>query len=111
MLLCTDRVAPEFHYGLAPYQRRGSWHDSYVGEFGSLFWLGTEMNQWHQGSKLAQIQRWAEMALQTVFDEGLIQQPAVVNVSFVSAEAVQIIVGVTVSDGTNRKIVFVLGTQ
>jgi Phage protein GP46 len=109
MLLCTDRVTPEFHYGLQPVQRRGSWHDAVVGEFGSLFWLGTEANQWNQGSKINQIQRWAEQALQTVYDEAMILQPAVINVSWLTNESVQILVNVILSDGTSRKITYALG--
>jgi hypothetical protein len=110
MLLTTNRVAPEFHYGLLPHQRRGSWHDTYVGEFGSLFWLGTDANQWNAGSKLAQILRWAEMAIETVYTENLIQQPADISVGWITNESVQININVIVADGTNRAIQFVLAT-
>lgn len=111
MLLTTDRAAPlPFHYGLQPIQRRGTWTDSFNGEFGALFWLGVEMNQWSSGSKLAQIQRWAEQALQTIADENLILQPATVNVFYTDSESVQIDVSVIVADGRSRTITYVLGT-
>lgn len=111
MLLLTDRTTPEFHYGLQQFERRGSWHDSYVGEFGSLFWLGVERNQWNSGSKINQIQRWAEQALEPVYEEALIQQPAQVAVSWITNESVQIDINLIVADGTKRAIVFVLPTQ
>jgi phage gp46-like protein len=110
MLLTTNRVAPEFHYGLLPHQRRGHWGDSYTGEFGSLFWLGTDANQWNSGSKLAQIQRWAEQAVETVYEENMIQAPAQISVGWITNESVQIDINVIVADGTNRAIQFVLST-
>ncbi len=108
MLLSTDRSVPTGHYGIETVARRGSWHEAYVGEFGVLFWLGSEENRWNNGSKLAQLQAWAEQALQTVYDEGLIKAPAVVDVGWIDDEAVQIDVSVTAADGSNRKVAFVL---
>jgi phage gp46-like protein len=108
MLLATDRVAPPAQYGLEPYQRRGSWHDSYVGEFGSLFWLATEENKWLSGPKLSQIKRYAEQALQPLQDAGMIQQPADVTASWLTNESVELQIGLVAADTTKRTITFVL---
>lgn len=107
MLLTTDRVAPSLQYGLLPIQRRGCWTNTYLGEFGSLFWLGTDENLWAGGSKLAQLQRWAEQALLPLFDENMIQQPAIVNANFLDNESVQISISMIDTNGQDRTITFV----
>ena len=74
VLLSTDRVAPIPHFGLQHWERRGSWHDGIVGEFGSGFWMKVERNLWGSGSKLAQIVADAQLALDPLYTvEQLIQ--------------------------------------
>lgn len=111
MLLATDRAAPMPHYGLQPIERRGCWIDTYLGAFGSLFWLGTEKNFWGSGSKLAQVQRWAEQALQPLYTQNLVLQPVTVTTFFRDNESIQIDIDLLRTDGTTRTINYIPGTN
>jgi phage gp46-like protein len=108
MLLATDRVVPLPHANLQPIERRGSWHDAIVGEFGSILWGFVERNLWGTGSKLAQVQAACEQALQTVYDEGLIINPAIVTCDWLTDEAIKINVSLQVNSGVQRLVTYVL---
>ena len=106
-LLCTDRVVPGDHYGVT--DRHGSWHDVYVGEWGSLFWLALESNVWEPNtSRLAQVEAYAAQALQTVYDERLIRQPASISADWQTSDSISLSIDLIAANGTQRSLTYVL---
>lgn len=106
--LCTDRVAPQDHYGLSNFDRRGSWQDVYTGVYGSHLWFGTDANLWQAGSKIAQIIAWCNQSLEWLTDAGLTQSAPTVTAEFISQDSVQIYINVVAADGINRAVTYVL---
>jgi phage gp46-like protein len=106
--LCTDRVVDLAHQLSVGTDRHGCWQDTYVGEFGSLFWLAMQ-GYIDTNSMLSTVEAYAQQALQWIYEDNWITQPAVVTAQYKSQDSIALYISVIAADGTAGKISYVLG--
>jgi hypothetical protein len=103
----TDRVVDPNHRGVVGFDRRGCWQDNYIGESGNLFWLAL-MGYVSGDTVLAFIEGYAAQAADYIYQTGYIKQPAEIHASWISSEAIQLLVTVILNNGTVRVVPYVL---
>jgi phage gp46-like protein len=97
--LLTDRVVDQAHQLAVGTDRKGCWQDSYVGEFGCLFWLAL-LGYVDDNSMLSSLEAYAQQALQWIYDDNWIQQPAQITADYISPTDIGIYVTVIAADGS-----------
>ena len=106
--LCTDRVVDQAHQLYVGTDRHGCWQDSFIGDFGSLFWLALQ-GYIDDQSMLSTIEAYAQQALQWIYDDGWISQPAIVSADYKTKESITLNISVKSADGTTGIINYVVG--
>lgn len=97
--LTTDRVVDQAHQLRVGTDRHGCWQDTYVGDFGVLFWLVLE-GYIEVDSILSFIEASAQQALQWIYEDNWIIQPATITADYISTEDIGIWVSVIAADGS-----------